>query len=232
MDNRTLNSYNSIPDVTKNLIIINTLLWFATFVMSKRVDLVDWFGLHYPGAHDFRLHQLFTYMFMHANFTHLFFNMFGVYMFGRILESIWGAKRFLTYYLVTGVGAAVVQLLVWTFLIHGVASANGISVTEQVAGDASINYLVTIGASGAVFGILLAFGVLFPETPLYIMFIPVPVKAKYFVVGYGLIELFAGVANFSGDNVAHFAHLGGMIFGIILLLYWRKKDKNNDRYFN
>lgn len=229
MDDRNYNSYSNIPPVTKNLMIVNALFWLSTVLMAKW-DLVNVLGLHYLGAADFRLYQLFTYMFMHGSFGHLFFNMFAVYMFGRILESVWGSKRFLFYYIVTGLGAAVVQILVWTYAIYQVASANGLTMMQQIAGDPSVNYLVTIGASGAVFGILLAFGMLFPETPLYIMFIPIPVKAKYFVIGYGVIELFAGVANFSGDHVAHFAHLGGMLFGIMLIVYWRKGGRSDGGY--
>jgi hypothetical protein len=147
-------------------------------------------------------------MFTHVEFNHLFFNMFALFMFGATLENYWGQKRYLTYYLVTGIGAGLIQILV--LLLQGVTSP-----------------IPTIGASGAVFGLLLAFGMLFPNTPLYLMFIPIPIKAKYMVLGYGLIELFFGVAGFRMDNVAHFAHLGGMLFGIVLILYWRKKDMNN-----
>ena len=189
-----------IPTVTKNLIIINALCWLASLVMPRvGVDLVDWMGLHFPLASDFYLYQLVTYMFMHADFSHIFFNMFAVYMFGRVLESVWGPKRFLIYYVVTGIGF--------------------------------YNLFVTIGASGAVFGILLAFGMMFPNVPLYLMFIPIPIKAKYFVLLYGLIELTMGVASFRGDSVAHFAHLGGMLFGYLLIRYWRKKGIRDGRYY-
>jgi membrane associated rhomboid family serine protease len=176
--------------------------------------------------------------------------MFGVYMFGRVLESVWGGKRFLLYYMVTGVGAALVNLLVAYIRIRSLESSLSPDLIEEVylhGGNViregknyvepvmwSLNNLIngsTVGASGAVFGILLAFGMLFPNVPLYIMFIPVPVKAKYFVIGYGLIELFFGFADFSGDNVAHFAHLGGMIFGFILIYYWKKKDAGDGEYF-
>ena len=140
----------------------------------------------------------------------MFFNMFALFMFGRSLEYYWGAKRFLIYYMVTGIGAGLIQLLVC-----------------YLTGAFSF----TIGASGSVFGLLLAFGMIFPNIPLYIMFIPVPVKAKYMVIGYGLLEVYLGFANRAGDNVAHFAHLGGMIFGIFMILYWRKKGIGNDNRF-
>lgn len=229
---------NSIPPVTKNLIIINLLIWVASLVLPRvGIDLVQLLGLHFPGAKDFRLYQIITYMFMHDthSFGHVFFNMFAVYMFGRVLENVWGAKRYIIFYLVTGIGAGLVQELVWFYSLHDVVfsaqdmiNVNGVRLMEK---SEFLNLFITIGASGAVFGILLAFGMLFPNVPLYIMFIPVPVKAKYFVVGYGLIELFMGVANFGGDSVAHFAHLGGMLFGYFLIRYWKKKDVKNGRYF-
>jgi len=223
---------SSIPLVTKNLIIINALCWIASLVFPKiGIDLIQWLGLHFPGVKDFYVFQFVTYMFMHdtGSISHLFFNMFAVYMFGRVLENVWGPKRFLLYYLVTGVGAAIVQELVWLYMINSLASANGISIAQQIALDPGINHMITIGASGAVFGILLAFGMLFPNAPLFIMFIPIPIKAKYFVIGYGVIELYLGISG--GDNIAHFAHLGGMLFGFFMIRYWKKKDQDNGRYF-
>ncbi len=225
---------DSIPVVTKNLIIVNVLFWLASLVLPRiGIDLVQLLGLHLVGVSDFNLFQLFSYMFMHDthSFTHVFFNMFGVYMFGRVLENVWGPKRFLTFYLVTGLGAALVQELVWFYSIYSFASANGVSVGYLLVHDASLNMLITVGASGAVFGILLAFAMLFPNVPLYLMFIPIPIKAKYFVVFYGLAELYMGVANYSGDSVAHFAHLGGMLFAFFLVRYWKKKDIDNGRFF-
>ncbi|MDL2265505.1 rhomboid family intramembrane serine protease [Parabacteroides sp. OttesenSCG-928-G07] len=228
----------SIPPVTKNLIIINLLFWLASLVLPRiGIDLVQILGLHFPGATDFGFYQIITYMFMHDthSFSHVFFNMFAVYMFGRVLENVWGAKRFILFYLVTGIGAGLVQELVWFFSLsdvifgsHDMINLNGVQLMSK---SDFLNLFVTIGASGAVFGILLAFGMLFPNVPLFIMFIPVPIKAKYFVVGYGLIELFLGVANFGGDSVAHFAHLGGMLFGFFMIRYWKKKDAKNGRYF-
>ena len=221
-----------MPPVTQNLILINALCWLATLVLAHaKKDLIDLAGLHFPGTHSFHWFQPITYMFLHDthSFAHIFFNMFAVFMFGRVLEMTWGPRRFLLYYLATGVGAALVQELTWLYTVSSYAASNGLSIMQQVALDPGVSMLVTIGASGAVFGVLLAFGMLFPNAPLYVMFVPIPIKAKYFVVIYGLIELFMGVANFTNDNVAHFAHLGGMLFGLILILYWRKKDKDHGR---
>ena len=221
-----------MPPVTQNLIIINTLCWLASLVLSRfKVDLIDLAGLHFPGTHSFHWFQPITYMFLHDthSFAHIFFNMFAVFMFGRSIEATWGPRRYLIFYLVSGIGAALVQEAVWYFQIQAVAANYGFSVMQMVAMNPSANQLVTIGASGAVFGVLLAFGMLFPDVPLYVMFVPIPIKAKYFVIFYGLVELFMGVANFRGDNVAHFAHLGGMLFGLLMILYWRKKDRSNGR---
>jgi len=245
--------FSSIPTVTKNLIIINFLFWLASLVLPKfNIDLVAMLGLHYPAASDFRFYQLFTYMFMHDNHSinHVFFNMFAVYMFGRVLEEVWGKQRFLFYYLATGVGAAIIQILVAFIQIHSIEShidtevvamihregaallKDQMNYTDALAGQ--LNLLIntpTIGASGAVFGILLAFGMLFPNTPLFLLFLPIPIKAKYFVAIYGVIELFLGVANFSGDNVAHFAHLGGMLFGFFMIRYWKKRDQERGNFY-
>lgn len=229
---------NSIPPVTKNLIIINLLFWIASLALPKvGIDLVKLLGLHFPGASDFNPYQLVSYMFMHDthSFAHVLFNMFGVYMFGRILENVWGPKRFLTFYLITGIGAGLVQELVWFFNLRDVllAAQDMINVngTQVMPKSEFLNLFVTIGASGSVFGILLAFAMLFPNVPLYLMFIPIPIKAKYFVIIYGMIELSMGVASFGGDSVAHFAHLGGMLFGYFLVRYWKKKDADNGKYF-
>ena len=176
-------------------------------------------------------------MFMHDthSFAHVFFNMFAVYMFGRVLENVWGPKRFLIFYMVTGIGAGLVQELTWYFDLRDVINAPqelvNIGGGQILNKEEFYNLFVTVGASGAVFGILLAFGMLFPNVPLYLMFVPIPIKAKYFVIFYGLAELTMGVANFSGDSVAHFAHLGGMLFGYILIKYWKKKDLSNGQFF-
>lgn len=197
-----------MPPVTKNLIAINFICWLADIVLSRNIGipLSNLFGLNYIFSSGFHLWQPFTYMFMHAGFDHIFFNMFALLMFGIPLEQRWGGKRFLTYYLVTGVGAAVVQELVW-FGMFGAADV----------------MRITIGASGAVFGILLAFGWLFPDVRMFLLFIPIPIRARVFVTIYAVCELWLGVAAPAGDNVAHFAHLGGMLFGWLLILWWRHK---------
>ncbi|MFT4071896.1 MAG: rhomboid family intramembrane serine protease [Dysgonamonadaceae bacterium] len=229
--------FGGLPTITKNIIIINFICWLAEFVFAKRgIEIVDILGLHFFMSQDFKLYQFITYMFMHDpnGFTHVLFNMFAVFMFGPTLENLWGSKRFLIYYTITGIGAGIIQQLAWAFdyrdlLTHAAMQVNiGTGIISQIE---FFNMLPpTIGASGAVFGILLAFGMLFPNVQLMLLFPPIPMKAKWFVIGYGLIELFLGVANFAGDNVAHFAHLGGMLFGIILILYWRKKDKAHGNY--
>ncbi|MDR1356066.1 MAG: rhomboid family intramembrane serine protease [Tannerellaceae bacterium] len=253
MANHRYSGFFSSTPVVANLIIINVICWVASIVFDRiNVDFSRLFALHYPASEDFNLLQIVSYMFLHdtGSISHLFFNMFGVYMFGRVLENVWGSRRFLLYYFVTGVGAAVINILVayvrirWT---EGMMMPGDIELVYQQGLDAlnkgmnfkdpamaSLNILIngaTVGASGAVFGVLLAFGVLYPNVPLFIMFIPIPVKAKYFVIGYGLIELFFGFAGMAGDNVAHFAHLGGMIFGWLLIVYWKKKGAGNGKFF-
>lgn len=226
-----------MPTVTKNLLIIN-ILFFAGGLVAERygIDLANYLGLHFFLADNFNIAQLFSYMFMHGGFTHLFFNMFAVWMFGRILEQVWGPKRFLIYYLACGIGAGVIQEIV-----QYIQYAVELSAYDKVnLGDGMIipmqqfiNSMTTVGASGAVYGILLAFGMLFPNERMFIMPIPVPIKAKYFVAGYAIIELMQGLANSSSDNVAHFAHLGGMIIGFLLIMYWRKrKNGSNGTYFS
>lgn len=229
VDYSMYNSRNSfagvLPVVTKNIIIINAIIWLAQFVLLRRagIDLTQQFGLHFPASEHFRIYQLVTYMFLHDpySFSHVFFNMFAVFMFGRTLEQVWGPKRFLSYYLVTGIGAGLIQLLVIYLRARAVIPVEMFSMIGSV----------TVGASGAVFGILLAFGMLFPNAQLFIIPFPFPIKAKWFVIGYGLLELVFGVANRTGDNVAHFAHLGGMLFGIFMILYWKKKDKQYGRFY-
>lgn len=231
------NFLNSIPPVTRNIIIINVIVWLATYVFRLRgIDLIDILGLHFFQASGFKPHQLITYMFLHdtSSPAHIFFNMFAVYMFGRVIELTWGAKKYLIYYTVTGIGAGIMQELVWLYSLQDILSPtiHAINTGSSIIDKSEfLNQIITIGASGAVFGILLAFGMLFPNASLYVMFIPIPIKAKYFVIFYGLAELFFGIANRSGDNVAHFAHLGGMLFGLILILYWRKKDKKNGQFY-
>ncbi|HZL10270.1 MAG TPA: rhomboid family intramembrane serine protease [Prolixibacteraceae bacterium] len=236
---------NAIPPVVKNLIIINAIMLLATYVLSTRgIDLTNILGLHYIESPEFRPYQLVTHMFMHGGFMHLLFNMFALWMFGRVLENVWGAKRFFIFYFVTGLGAAVFYSLVNYIEFHYIASKmppetvqmvlnqgteifnQGKNFSDSSAGKLNLLFNVpTVGASGAVFGILLGFGMLFPNTQLMLLFPPIPIKAKYFVMGYGAIELFSGIAN-TGSNIAHFAHLGGMLFGFILIKYWNSRTNN------
>ena len=225
---------NNIPTVTKNLLIINVLVFLAGYALQGYgVDLDKMFGLHFFMASDFRVYQLFTYLFLHGGFTHLFFNMFAVWMFGRILEQVWGPKRFLFYYLVCGVGAGLCQELV-QFIDYTIELAPYARVDVGggfvISMGEYLNMMNTVGASGAVYGILLAFGMLFPNEQMFIFPLPMPIKAKYFVIGYAAIELLQGLAN-RGDQIAHFAHLGGMLFGFLLIMYWRNKKKNEQYYY-
>lgn len=274
------NSFSILPPVVKNLLIINGLFFLAALGVGAafKFDLNNLLGLHYIGAEDFRPYQYVTYMFMHStqNFSHILFNMFALWMFGNALENVWGSKRFLIYYLITGLGAGVI----YTFWIHfqlaptlqqidlflnnpsipafvqfrnsdlfqigsydiqnnfnafaseynrliannpTQALQESIRFMEQYRID-FLNAHTVIGASGAVFGILLAFGMMFPNSIIYLYF-AIPIKAKWFVMLYGAFELYSGLSNNPNDNVAHFAHLGGMIFGFLLITYWKKKGQ-------
>ena len=225
-------NFSELPEVVKNLLILNGLFFLATVSLNNLgIDLVKILGLHQFQSPDFRPHQLITHLFMHGNFTHLFFNMFALWMFGKILENVLGSKRFLIYYTITGIGAASIHLLISQYQIISISNQIPEMVNLAIEGrynpsipiSKKLTQLIitpTVGASGAVFGLLLAFGMLFPNALLYLYF-AIPIKAKYFVIGYGLIELYAGISNNPADNVAHFAHLGGMIFGFFLIKYWK-----------
>ena len=235
-----------IPPVTKNLLVINNKIWLVEFIFPGFAErtLLPRLGLHYIGSDLFNPAQLFTYMFLHdpSGITHIFFNMFSLWMFGRILERVWGGKRYLLFYLVCGVGAAFAQEAVWAMTwrheyIQGIAALNGLTydhmqqIVDQAtaAGDSGFlagmadmkSRMMTVGASGAIFGLLLGFAFVFPNMPLYLFFIPVPIKAKYMVIGYAVLEFFFGVQG--GGTIAHFAHLGGMLFGLAMMLYWKRK---------
>ncbi len=270
--------FKMLPPVVKNLLIINSIMFLATVALERAIgfDLSDILGLHYFAAQKFSPFQFITYMFMHADLSHIIFNMFALWMFGYVLENVWGPKRFLIYYLVTGVGAALVHYVIFYFefnpmveylnsLINNPSVPNlqvfqnsvaqvispysgeiylqfkefsstvqklsynpdNPALIESAKGfvmdfkEYRLNQPNVIGASGAVFGILLAFGMMFPNTLLYIYFL-FPIKAKWFVMFYGALELYLGFTQ-SNSNVAHFAHLGGMIFGFILIKYWKRK---------
>jgi membrane associated rhomboid family serine protease len=262
--------FNVLPLVVKNLIIINVLFFLGTFAAGRafNIDLTDYLGLHYVLSDKFNPFQFITYMFMHGGLGHIFFNMFALWMFGNVLENVWGPKRFLTFYLVTGIGAALIQMLIMWWKFSSIQTAVDLYASspspeqftaiiknsfpfyaDQLSGFVNewirtpadpkyiqdslgyINDLIkfrmdipTVGASGAIFGILMAFGLMFPNSLLYIYF-AIPIKAKYFVMLYGGLELYMGIANNPGDNVAHFAHLGGMIFGFAMMKYWNKRPR-------
>ncbi len=239
------------PPAVKNIIIINCLFFLASIALPKfaGIDVVNLLGLHYFEAEAFNPVQLLTYMFLHdtSGLTHIFFNMFGLWMFGRGIEETLGTKRFLIFYFVTGVGAALVQEATWAISLSQINDAFNqyintkdislltpyfqnldantyIPVSQVLQLKALIlNKPVTIGASGCIFGLLIAFAMLFPKAEIFLLFIPIPIKAPVFVAIYAVAELFMGIAG-TGDGVAHYAHLGGMLFGLILLLIWRNDD--------
>jgi membrane associated rhomboid family serine protease len=265
--------FTLLPPVVKNLLIINGLFFLATFSLQNvyDIDLAKILGLYYFGSDLFRPYQLVTYMFIHANFQHILLNMFALWMFGYLLENVWGSKRFLTFYVLTGIGAAITQMIVNYFhfaaidaaavtfsqspnldaftvfvkdyfpqyftnegTVRSFISSWTLSPHDPTFAKQSIDYVhqllklgmdvPTIGASGSVYGILLAFGMMFPNMLVYIYFL-FPIKAKWIVIFYAAIELYAGFSNNPNDNVAHFAHLGGMVFGFFLIIYWRKKSQ-------
>jgi membrane associated rhomboid family serine protease len=231
-----------LPPVVKNIIMINALMLLATYAANSvlEIDLNSVLGLYFPKSEQFMPVQIVTNMFMHGGFWHLFFNMYALYIFGQVLENVWGPKRFFIYYIVCGLGAALIHESVIAFQYNRLAQSlspenlqlvlnEGTAYFNQgkVFSDETMKSLQillntpTVGASGAIFGVLLAFGVLFPNTQLMLLFPPIPIRAKYFVMIYGAIELYLAVTQ-SGGNIAHAAHLGGMLFGYFLLRYWRK----------
>ena len=214
--------FSILPLVVKNLLIINGIFFLATIAMDMvwHVDLAQYLGLHYIGASDFQPYQFVTYMFMHGSFGHLFFNMFALWMFGNAIENAWGPKRFLFFYMVCGIGAGLTQELVQYIQLNDIVqNYEYVRLNNRsIPVDEYLNMLTTVGASGAVYGILLAFGMMWPDSRIYIYF-AIPIKAKWFVLIYGLLELFSGFSSI--DNVAHFAHVGGMVFGLLLILYWK-----------
>ncbi|MBR5778287.1 MAG: rhomboid family intramembrane serine protease [Bacteroidales bacterium] len=276
MNQYRLGGFRVLPTIVKNLIIINIIFYIATLAFRSAfgIDLTDYLGLYFFKSEKFHFYQYVTYMFMHGDFQHIFFNMFALWMFGNVLENYWGPKRFLTFYFVTGIGAAIVHTIVIGIDYFGIQAAinayaenpnpeafvnlvqselSSVLTSEKVAmansllNEWQMNFannseyaiqsvdmaqsflasranIATVGASGAVYGILLAFGMMFPNEYIYLYFF-LPMKAKWFVLGYGLIELVSGVLS-TGDGIAHFAHLGGMIFGFFLIKYWKKQDIN------
>ncbi|MEZ7885544.1 MAG: rhomboid family intramembrane serine protease [Bacteroidales bacterium] len=216
---------SNFPPVIKNLVIINALMLLITLLTGD--FMYEKFSLFYVESPFFKPYQFITHMFMHGDFIHLFFNMYTLVIFGIVLEQIWGSQKFFLYYMVTGLGAAALHTLVLYIQassLEGAAMAGDFSAMESLK---AIMSTPTVGASGAVYGVLLAYGMLFPNNVLQLLIPPVAIKAKWMVLIFGGLELVLGITN-TGGNIAHFAHLGGMIFGYILIRYWKK---NNRMYY-
>ena len=233
--------FANLTPVVKNLLIINILFFVATYVLRNTFNMDGSLAVYYFDSESFRPWQIVTYMFMHANLGHIFFNMFALFMFGPILEYSLGSKKFFNFYFICGIGAIVLQMLVQAIEVHGITGGFTMPhpITDQTYFQFSggtqqaaqklydVYNSPVVGASGAIFGILVAFGVLYPNMEMMIMFIPIPVKAKYLVSVYVLYEIYSAVAQNSGDNVAHLAHLGGALFGFIMIKIWGIKGTNN-----
>ena len=192
---------SNVPKAVKHIILINVLMLVLTYLNNPLMS--KWFALN-PISFIWKPWQLVTYMFMHGGFGHLFFNMYTLFIFGSVLENVWGTKKFLTFYFVTGIGAALVNI--------GVQYLTG-------------SFALTVGASGAIYGILMGYAMLYPDSRLTLLFPPVSMKAKWFVLIFAGIELLLGISNNPADNVAHFAHLGGLIFAFLLIMFWKKKHR-------
>ena len=203
---------NRIPPIVKNIIIINTLMLLATLVNEE--FMLRNFALFYPTSPLFKPYKYITYMFMHGGFAHIFFNMYAFFLFGSVLEQVWGSKKFLLYYMITGLGAAAF----YTFTNWLISAGYSPEQYYDLLGTP------TVGASGAVFGILLGYGMLFPNSVLQLLFPPIAIKAKWLVIIYGGLELVLGITS-PGSQIAHFAHIGGMLFGFILIKYWNRKGR-------
>ncbi len=214
--------FSSLPPVVKNLVILNGIMLIITFITGN--FMYEKFALFYFESPLFKPYQLLTHMFMHGSFFHLFFNMYALVIFGIVLEQVWGSQKFFLYYLVTGIGAALLHSLVIYIEVSQLKEAYEAGNIMAINSIEIINRTPTVGASGAVYGVLLAYGMLFPNNVLQLIFPPIALKAKWFVVIFGAIELFLGISR-TGSNIAHFAHLGGMIFGYLLILYWKKKNR-------
>ncbi|MBK7037457.1 MAG: rhomboid family intramembrane serine protease [Bacteroidetes bacterium] len=225
MSNFQFTRFNYLPTAVKNLLILNGLVFLATVAFP---ELIYKLGLYYPTSSYFQPYQIVTHMFTHGDFWHVFFNMFALWMFGAVLENVWGPKRFLIFYFVTGLGAAAVHMGVNAYQIYEISgSLNPIGLPDLVIDKISRYMGPTVGASGAVYGILIAFGMLFPNTLLYIYFL-LPIKAKYVVIILIGMQLYLGFIDSPTDNVAHFAHLGGALFGFLLIKYW---GRNKRRFY-
>jgi len=232
----------SVPETIKQLIIINIIFYFGSqFLGDLSYDIL---ALHYFENDKFIISQLISHMFMHGSPSHILFNMFGLWMFGSPLEQMWGKQKFLFFYFSAGLGAAALQMLVYYIQVqalYDVVETNSLSLSDPAI---LLNYMsqndynqalssfnsVMVGASGAIYGVLVAFAFSFPNSKLMLLFPPIPIKAKYFVPLLILIDLFFGLSSFSIGSIAHFAHVGGALIGLIMVLYWRKNQFNSDRW--
>lgn len=234
------NLFGNLPTVTKNLLIINIVCFIGTMIFD---NATRFFGVFYPDSPFFKIWQVITYMFMHGGFGHIFFNMFALVMFGSVIERILGPKRFLNYYIICGLGALILQYGIQAFEVYNIAGtikasqflnfnyttgmvSTNLPITQDQLGTLlSIYGTPMLGASGAIYGLLLAYGFLFPNAELMLIFLPIPIKAKYFIPILIVIELFLGFSN-TGGSIAHLAHVGGALFGFILLKMWGIKRTN------
>lgn len=223
----------TIPTITKQLLIINCIAFLASQLVPS---ITSWCGLHYWQASQFHIYQLVTYIFMHGGWAHLFFNMFALWMFGAVMERTWGSKRFIIYYLVCGIGAGLLQEISQTFMVYYAISPESMNqfleisrISPDTLLQQQLNMMTTVGASGSIYGILLAFGMTYPEERMFIIPIPFPIKAKWLVIGYAGLEIGLALSN-SGDGVAHMAHLGGMLFGFFLIRHWRKSERRQTSF--
>jgi membrane associated rhomboid family serine protease len=235
--------FTNVPPVVKNLLIINIICFIPFVILSEAAygnQIIEHFGVFYFNSALFRPWQIITYMFLHGGWAHIFFNMFALFSFGPIVEYSIGSKKFFNFYFICGIGAIAFQMLVQAFEVHAITGGITISHPELEASFVQfgehaqklfdIYNTPVVGASGAIFGLLIAFGMLYPNMELMIMFIPVPIKAKYIIPVYVLVELSLGIGQFGGDNVAHFAHLGGALLGFILVKAWGLQRPNNNLY--
>jgi len=241
-----------ITDIVKHLLIINVIFFFASAILGE--IMYDLFAMHYPNNPNFFVWQPITHMFMHGDLTHIMFNMFGLWMFGTPLEQIWGKKKFIFFYISAGLGAALLQITVYHIdivSVNQILSEYGLSkgeidlfyetgrlntsLIQSVGEDRLFSGIqsfkaLMVGASGALYGILVAFAMLFPNVQLMLLFPPIPVKAKYLVPILILFDLFFGFTSYSVGPIAHFAHIGGAITGFIMMWYWKKNNLNNKRW--
>jgi len=221
-----MRGFQGIPPVIKNLVIANVLFFLAELTFGD--PFAGPLALHYYGHPEFHFWQVASYMFMHASWEHILFNMLALWMFGSTVEDVWGSKRFLIFYLLCGIGAALFQLGVMAIEVNVLlnkANAGSISPEEFEARVRMVVNITVVGASGAINGVMAAFAYLFPNAPMFLFFIPVPIKAKYVVIGYFLLDLFGGINPGMGDNVAHFAHVGGAIVGLILVITMNRTNR-------